>query len=137
MHLKSIKFGNILRITADCTLSGPKLIDDVILHHIKTNSDYTSNVNPPSFPDGMDIEIFKRKLLTETYGKVSYKIDKEHVTPLMKRNRKIKIYNYSNKIDFSKYKISVDEFEDYENIKYLIKNNKNNIFINTMKILNF
>ena len=131
------KFGDILRITADCTLSDPKLIDDVILHHIKTNSDYTSNVNPPSFPDGLDIEIFKRKLLTETYGKVSSKFDQEHVTPLMKRNRKIKKYNYSNKIDFSKYKISVDEFEDYENIKYLIKNNKNNIFINTMKILNF
>ena len=131
------KFNQILRITGDCTLSDPEIIDEVIYNHYKTNSDFTSNVNPATFPDGFDVEIFKKKLLVETYKKSKSKFDKEHVTPLMRKNNKIKISNYSQKNNFSKYKISVDEFDDYKKIKYLIKNNKNDIFVNKLKIMNF
>ena len=131
------KFNQILRITGDCTLSDPKLVDDIIMRHLKTNSDFTSNVNPPTFPDGFDVEIFTRKLLIETFKKNGSKFDQEHVTPLMKKNKKIRINNYSQKNDLSKYKISVDEFEDYQKLKYLIKSNRNNIFVSKIKIINF
>ena len=130
-------FYQILRITGDCTLSDSKLIDDMILYHTKANYDFTSNVNPPTFPDGFDVEIFTKKLLIKTYKKVTSKFDQEHVTPWMKKNKKIRISNYSQPYDFSKYKISVDEFEDYKKIKYLIKDNNNNIFVNKMKIYKF
>ena len=55
------KFNQIEKITGDCTLVDPKLVDQVILYHLNSNFDYTSNVNPSSFPDGLDVEIFKKK----------------------------------------------------------------------------
>ncbi len=139
-YLASKKYKNfhqILRITGDCTLSDPSLIDEIIASHLKTDSDFTSNVNPPTFPDGFDVEIFKKSLLIETFKKSKSKFDQEHVTPLMSKNKKIKINNYSQKDNFSKYKISVDQFDDYQKIKYLIKNNNNDIFINKFKIQSF
>ena len=130
-------YNQIIRITGDCTLSDPNLIDEMIIDHLNSNSNFTSNVISRTFPDGLDVEIFKRKLLQEIYKKVSSKFDKEHVTSWIVRNKKNLINNFSQKNDFSGYKISVDEFDDYKNLKFLIKKNKNNIFIDEFKIFNF
>ena len=59
--------------------------------HIKLKMDYTSNTNPPTFPDGMDIEIFRTKTLRKIskIAKTSY--EREHVTILMKKSKNLKI----------------------------------------------
>ena len=82
-------YNQIIRITGDCTLSDPNLIDEMIIDHLNSNSNFTSNVISRTFPDGLDVEIFKRKLLQEIYKKVSSKFDKEHVTSWIVRNKKI------------------------------------------------
>ena len=55
----------IIRITADCPFVDPKMLDNFILNFQKQKCDYLSNIIPPSYPDGMDIEIFNFKTLEE------------------------------------------------------------------------
>ena len=61
----SIKFKglNILRITADCPLIDWIIVDKIINNFFSRNVDYASNINPPTFPDGFDAEIFTFKAL--------------------------------------------------------------------------
>ena len=49
---------HIVRITADCPLMLPSVIDDVVREHQARGVDYTSNVRPPTYPDGLDVEVF-------------------------------------------------------------------------------
>jgi spore coat polysaccharide biosynthesis protein SpsF (cytidylyltransferase family) len=58
---------NIIRITADCPLVDAKMIDKLISIFKKKRCDYLSNTYPPSFPDGLDIEIFKAKALKDAW----------------------------------------------------------------------
>ena len=60
---KNFKAKHIVRITADCPFSDPKLIDKLTKKYFKSKPDYICNTNPPSFPDGFDIEIFNYKAL--------------------------------------------------------------------------
>ena len=52
------KTEHIVRITGDCPLIDYEVIDKVISLHLRSNSNYTSNTNPPTFPDGLDVEVF-------------------------------------------------------------------------------
>ena len=59
---------NIIRITADCPFVDFKMMDKMIhIHKTIKNIDYLSNTNPPTFPDGLDIEIFSKKNLNKIY----------------------------------------------------------------------
>ena len=58
---KKYKPKNIIRITADCPLIDYEIIDAMLEKHEKSKSDFTSNNNPPTFPDGLDVEILKLK----------------------------------------------------------------------------
>ena len=53
------EYNNIARVTADCPLIDPEIVDKVIDSFFSNYADYASNVNPPTFPDGLDVEIFK------------------------------------------------------------------------------
>ena len=87
----------IVRITSDCPLSDPKLIDKLIINHLKKKVQYSSNINPRSFPDGLDTEIINFKTLFNLKLMKLSVYDKEHVTPYLIRNKKIKKYNYKYK----------------------------------------
>ena len=60
---KKFNVKNIIRITADCPLIDPKVLDSFIEKFFSKNYDYLSNVIEPTFPDGMDIEIFKFQII--------------------------------------------------------------------------
>ena len=137
MSSKKFKPKNIIRITADCPLIDYEIIDAMIEKHEKSKSDFTSNNNPPTFPDGLDVEIFKIETLKNCYLKSKSIYDKEHVTPWMKRNKKIKTINYRSKEDFSKLRITLDYYEDYLVIKKIIESFKKNIFLPLNKLFNF
>ena len=57
----------IIRLTGDCPLIDPQMIDNAIEIFKKGNYDYISNCNPPSFPDGLDLEIFTKQVLFNTH----------------------------------------------------------------------
>jgi glutamate-1-semialdehyde 2,1-aminomutase len=103
----------IVRITGDCPLVDPELVDKVIQAFKDNNScDYASNINPPSYPDGLDIEVFSMKALTKAYQEATTKFEREHVTPYLRESAAFKRINMSNDMDYSSYRWTVDEPED-------------------------
>ncbi len=134
---KKYKGENIVRITADCPLIDPKIVDDVISNFFLENVDYASNINPPTFPDGLDVEVFKFRALKEAYIKATQSIEREHVTPFIINNKKFKKFNLKNSIDYSSLRLTLDVKEDFILIEKILKNFKNNIYFTLKNILDF
>ena len=102
----------IVRITGDCPLIDPEIVDSVIQLFYSDNYDYVSNCNPPTYPDGLDVEVFKKEILDMAHKNCSCPKKREHVTPWIKENKNLKIGNLENPIDFSKLRLTIDEPED-------------------------
>jgi glutamate-1-semialdehyde aminotransferase/spore coat polysaccharide biosynthesis protein SpsF (cytidylyltransferase family) len=126
---------NIVRITADCPLIDSNIVDDVISNFFFKNVDYASNVNPPTFPDGLDVEVFKFSVLKEAYINAKKSEEREHVTPFIINNKKFKKFNLKNSIDYSSLRLTLDEKEDFILIAKIIKYFKNNLNFNLKNIL--
>ena len=118
----------VVRLTSDCPLIDPIVIDQVIDQCIKTNCDYASNVLNPTFPDGMDVEVFKFSALEKAYEEATLTSDREHVTPYIWRNSSqrggalFNSVNVGNVVDYSEFRITVDTQEDFHLIENLIMN---------------
>jgi glutamate-1-semialdehyde 2,1-aminomutase len=132
---KKYKGINIVRITADCPLIDPKIVDDVISNFFLKNVDYSSNTNPPTFPDGLDVEVFKFSTLKEAYMNAKKSEEREHVTPFIINNKKFKKFNLKHPIDYSSLRLTLDEKEDFVLIAKIIKYFKNNLNFNLKNIL--
>lgn len=116
------KAEHVVRLTGDCPLTDADIIDNVIEKHIQSNADYTSNVNPPTFPDGLDVEIMSFSALKQAWKSSKKKSEKEHVTPFIRSNPSIfKIENYTTKEDYSYMRWTVDEPEDFEFVKVIYR----------------
>ena len=124
----------ILRVTSDCPFVDPQLIDQLFKKLKRKKINYASNTNPPSFPDGFDIEIFDFQSLKKTFKSTSNKSDLEHVTPFLIRNKRFKKFNLKHKKDLSKHKLSIDTKEDYIKVKKIF-NSFNNILIDYKNVL--
>ena len=79
-----------MRITGDCPLVDPILVDKILKVYRKNNFDYVSNVEKRSFPDGMDTEVFSFKKLQKANKILISKSDREHVTKYFLTSDKIK-----------------------------------------------
>jgi spore coat polysaccharide biosynthesis protein SpsF (cytidylyltransferase family) len=132
---KKFKGENIVRITGDCPLIDPKIIDDVISNFFSNNVDYASNTNPPTFPDGFDVEVFKFSTLKEAHIKARQSTEREHVTPFIINNKKFKKFNLKYPTDYSSLRLTLDEKEDFVLIAKIIKYFKNNLNFNLKNIL--
>ncbi len=129
------KAHTIVRITSDCPLSDPNLIDKIIEHHKKTKSDYTSNTIKPTYPDGLDVEVFNFDNLKFAYKKAKTSYEKEHVTPFIKKNYKIVRSSYENKKDYSNSRWTIDEKEDLFFLNSILEKLKFNFSAEWKKIL--
>ena len=96
--------------------------------------DFLSNSITRTFPDGLDIEIFKKKVSINTYKKAKKNFDKEHVTPYMIRN--FKCFDYKNKIDFSYKRWTLDTEKDHKKIRKIFNKFKERKFFSWKEILN-
>lgn len=112
---------HIVRLTGDCPLIDPLIIDKVIENHLTFKDDYTSNTIFPTYPDGMDVEIMTYSTLMKVYENAKRASLKEHVTLYINENKNLfKIANVENKINQSHFRLTVDEVEDLELIKLLL-----------------
>ena len=84
---KAAKADAVLRLTADCPLLDPQVCGAIVALFKATGADYTSNVNPPDWPDGLDCEVFSAKALYEADAEATRSIEREHVTPFIFFNR--------------------------------------------------
>lgn len=110
----------IVRLTGDCPLIDPRVVDEVVSFYIKNkkNCQYASNVNPPTFPDGMDVEVFSFAALKEAWQKAGLLSEREHVTTYIRNHlEKFKIKNLKNKKNLSHIRLTLDNKEDFILIK--------------------
>jgi len=131
------KFKNIIRITGDCPLVDPALIDQYVKIFKEKKVDYLSNICPPTYPDGLDLEIFTYNTLKKTYLKAKNKYDQEHVTPYIQRSDDFKKINITYKEDHSKLRLTIDEKKDLEVIKLVFKKFYPKIIFSFEDILKF
>jgi spore coat polysaccharide biosynthesis protein SpsF len=116
----------IVRVTSDCPLIDPILVDQVIDFVKGNNRDYGSNTLIENFPDGQDIEVFKFSTLVDAWKNAKLFSEREHVTPFIRNNSDFKggslftAINYPCDFDFSKIRMTVDESKDLELISILI-----------------
>lgn len=128
---KILKPTNVIRITADCPVIDPKIIDMVIESHLSNSIDYTSNTIVPTFPDGLDIEVFKFYALEKAFFNATLLSEREHVTPYIRNNKDIFTdLNVKNKINYSNKRWTLDNKEDFEFLSIIYENlyHKNNLF---------
>ena len=112
----------IVRVTSDCPLIDPTIVDKVIQTFIEENADYGSNVQPPSFPDGLDVEVFTFDALERSWKEAKMKSEREHVTLyIWNYQEKFKMINVLNDEDLSHLRITVDETEDFELVSKIIE----------------
>ena len=104
-----------LRLTADCPLVMPELIDKMIEKFLLLEVDYLSNTLPPTFPDGLDIEIVSMEAFRQLASLDLTDFEREHVTPcITERPEKFVLANFENDYDLSAERWTVDYPEDLE-----------------------
>lgn len=112
----------IVRITGDCPLIDPKIVDTVVNEFVEGGFDYFSNTINPTFPDGLDTEVFSYDALETTYFNAKLKSEREHVTPYIKNNPgTFKLGGFENKVNYEKYRWTIDNQEDYEFLKIIFE----------------
>lgn len=111
----------VVRITGDCPLVDPRLVDECIMRFIDSDVDYLSNTIPPSFPDGLDVEVVRFPALCTAKQETTKPFDREHVTPYIRESGLFSKANLENDIDLSGLRWTVDDPEDFEVITSVFK----------------
>ena len=114
---------SIVRITGDCPFVMPEIIDSVVSLFNETKFDYVSNVVDLTFPDGLDVEVFKANVLEKLTNYPLSSVEKEHVTlGILNRKDDFIIGNYSNSKNLSHYRWTVDTAEDFNFVSKIFAN---------------
>ncbi len=107
----------VVRITGDCPLVDPELVDHMVRGYRAAGVDYYSNVAPPSYPDGLDIEVFSLRALEQASEQTDAAFDHEHVTPYLRESGHFRVGAEQNEQDLSGWRWTVDEPADLEVIR--------------------
>ena len=134
----------IVRVTSDCPLLDPVLMDEIIQLAVDNNLDYATNTLIEAFPDGQDVEVIKWSALEKSWIETTLKSDREHVTPYVRKNSSFfgkalfTSKNFESSVNYNKVRMTVDEIEDFDAIKILVHNlgTNNNWRVYTDFILN-
>ncbi|MBL0320648.1 MAG: spore coat protein [Alphaproteobacteria bacterium] len=111
-----------IRITADCPLTDPELINNLIDSHLSANADYSSNALQPTYPDGFDAEIFTYQAFNKTFLSARKKFEREHVTYFIYTHPDMFVINSVRGVcDKSSYRVTVDTKEDYIFVNNLVR----------------
>ena len=125
-HYRAAKKFNadiVIKIPSDCPLIDPGIIDKVIKYYFDKDDKYhfVSNLHPPSYPDGNDVEIMAMKSLEDAWQNAKLPLEREHTTPFFwEHPDKFRIGNvrWDTGLDFSMtHRFTIDYKEDYEFIK--------------------
>jgi len=113
----------IMRLTGDCPLIDPFLLDEIISYFKRGDFDYVCNSLEPTYPDGLDAELFTSRVLTIAWNEARSNSEREHVTSFIRKSQgRFKMGCLKNDEDFSDCRWTVDEPEDYELMKFIYNN---------------
>lgn len=109
---------HLIRLTGDCPLTDPVLIDELVDFYVERECDYASNCHEPTLPDGLDAEIFSFTALEQTWKEAVLPSHLEHVTLFIRSHpERFKIACYKYHQDLSHFRWVVDEPEDLEFVR--------------------
>lgn len=117
---KEFGLGHIVRITADCPLIDPEVVDRILRIYIDSNFkyDYVSNTLKPTFPDGLDVEVFSFSVLEKINRLSEKRYQREHVcTYIIENPDQFNIHNVTGDRDYSYLRWTVDNPEDFALVK--------------------
>jgi spore coat polysaccharide biosynthesis protein SpsF (cytidylyltransferase family) len=104
----------VVRLTGDCPLADWKVIDSVIGAFSAGGCQYASNIDPPTFPDGLDVEVIGFEALLAAAAEAQLPYDREHVTPFIRRRpERFPSTNIRSPVDRSEMRWTVDEPADF------------------------
>ena len=104
----------VVRVTGDCPLIDPEVVNEVIARFKSLEVDYASNVSPPTYPDGLDTEVFALAALERAALESKDPFEHEHVTPYLRRPGLFKTAVIKHAEDLSGLRWTVDEPADFE-----------------------
>jgi glutamate-1-semialdehyde aminotransferase/spore coat polysaccharide biosynthesis protein SpsF (cytidylyltransferase family) len=116
----------VVRITSDCPLIDPELIDLMVKRCVEGAYDYCSNTLKPRYPDGMDVEVMKFSALEKAWKEASLESEREHVTPYIWKNstyfskKAFESFSVEPVPDYSAVRLTVDEQADFDLVEILI-----------------
>jgi spore coat polysaccharide biosynthesis protein SpsF len=104
----------VVRVTADDPLKDPEIVDYAVRCILdRPELDYVSNTLNPTYPEGLDIEVFKFSALKKAHLEAKLSSEREHVTPYIWKNAELfTVHNFLNARNLSKWRWTVDKFED-------------------------
>ena len=119
---KKFKVGLVVKIPSDEPLIGPTVIDQVVgtMHKSLDKYDYVGNLRPPTFPDGLDVEVMTLETLETAWREAKEPHEREHLTPYIWSHSKLfKIGNVVNKYGhmYKSHRWTLDYPEDFEFFK--------------------
>lgn len=112
----------IVRVTADCPLIDPDIIENIISVYRNSSVDYVSNTLERTYPRGLDAEVFSAKVLKEAFLEATLPAHREHVTPFIRENKeRYRLKNISGQKNNAAHRWTVDTSEDFSLIKNLLE----------------
>jgi len=108
---------DLVRVTGDCPLIDPDIVDKVIDAYKRSGVDYCSNTVHRTYPDGLDVEVFRHAALGAAAQQTQEQSDREHVTPFLRESGKFTTTFVSEDEDWSNLRWTVDEQADFTVVK--------------------
>ena len=111
----------VVRVTSDCPVIDPALVDQVIAAYAEGGCDYIANTRERTFPRGMDCEVFSMAALTEAWNEGRLPYEREHVTPFLYQHpERYRIGNVASGRELGLHRWTVDTPEDFDLIQRII-----------------
>lgn len=106
---------HVVRLTGDCPLIDPGVLDEVVRFYLAGGYDYASNAVEPTFPDGLDVEVFRFSCLESAWKEARLPSEREHVTLFIyKHPERFRVGHYKISTNLSHMRWTVDQPEDFE-----------------------
>jgi len=108
----------VVRITADCPLIDPALVDLTIRAFEENTCDYASNALVPRYPRGLDVEVFTMSALARAWREASQPYEREHVTPYLYEHPDLfRLFSCQAEADYSHHRWTLDTAHDLELVR--------------------
>jgi len=138
-YMAALKFNAdvIVRITGDCPLVDPNIVDQTVNLFFSEKSDLFSV--GPDYPDGLDCQVISFQALRKAWKEAKLRSEREHVCPYIEKNpKKFKLGSFNVFSDYKNYRLTLDQDEDFKLIEAIYNNlgNKSSYF-STIDVINF
>jgi spore coat polysaccharide biosynthesis protein SpsF len=113
----------IVELTGDCPLIDPNIIDKIVAVYLDNDYDYVSNAHVRSYPDGLDVQVFSKKLLAQVEASTMEQYDRENVSSYIYRSGKFRLSGVvaEGELYWPDLRITLDDTGDYHLIKSIIE----------------